>query len=158
MNKSERQRKNDIGKTEAGWGWPQANTCFHQTRGFLHTHERTKNPGSGSVVIYGSTAHLADVGIAAYARDFVEASRNVLEELGGRWCSPMGSLSPWGGPDQINCWVDWKTEWHFYTNRPAGQLTLGDVEGDCSCSLPRWWVQEIKRMYLASLTHGLFLT
>ncbi len=24
--------------------------------------------------------------------------------------------------------------------------------------LPRWWVQEIKRMYLSSLTHGLFIT
>ncbi len=24
--------------------------------------------------------------------------------------------------------------------------------------LPQWGVQEIKRMYLASLTHGLFLT
>jgi hypothetical protein len=27
-----------------------------------------------------------------------------------------------------------------------------------NCSLPRWWVQEIKLMYLASLTHGLFIT
>ncbi len=25
-------------------------------------------------------------------------------------------------------------------------------------SLPLWWVQEIKRMYLVSLTHGLFIT
>jgi hypothetical protein len=27
-----------------------------------------------------------------------------------------------------------------------------------SVSLPRGWVQEIKRMYLVHLTHGLFLT
>jgi hypothetical protein len=26
------------------------------------------------------------------------------------------------------------------------------------CLLPRWWVQEIKRMNLASLVHGLFIT
>ncbi len=43
----ETERKNDMEKTEADWGWPQARTGFHQTRGFLHTHERIKNPGSG---------------------------------------------------------------------------------------------------------------
>jgi hypothetical protein len=30
--------------------------------------------------------------------------------------------------------------------------------GKTICVLPRWWVQEIKCVYLASLTHGLFIT
>ncbi len=40
-------------KTEADWGWPQVSTGFGQTRGFRHTHERTKNPGSGHTLFLG---------------------------------------------------------------------------------------------------------
>ena len=36
-------------KTEADWGWTQVSTGFGQTRDFLHTHERTKHPGSVQV-------------------------------------------------------------------------------------------------------------
>jgi hypothetical protein len=37
----------------------------------------------GSVVLCGSSAHLADVGISAYANDFVQASRRVFGRFGG---------------------------------------------------------------------------
>jgi hypothetical protein len=33
-------------KTKAHLRWPQASTGFGQTKGFLHSHEVTKNPGS----------------------------------------------------------------------------------------------------------------
>ncbi len=47
-----------------------------------------------------------------------------------------------------------------YCLKKVGELRRSILvkQGASTCSLPLWRVHEIKRMYLASRTHGLFIT